>query len=150
MDVNFHILLKERPTAWKHVVQLLLCTLSSVALHPDHISPSRHLSSVHWLCSFVCDPLSFVCSLHLSKCLLCPLSHVHLLVLVKSVSSVGVSGEEQKATICLFGRKLLQLDTNQTPGLSSRIALHLFKVVAISLPQRSTDLSGPGPTITAV
>lgn len=55
-----------------------------------------------------------------------------------------------KATICLFGHKLLQLDTNQTPGLSSEITLNLFKVVAITLPQESTDLSGPGPTITAV
>lgn len=55
------------------------------------------LSSVHcWLCSFVFSLLSYACSLHLSKCLLCPLSHVHLLDLVKSSLAVGVSCKGKK------------------------------------------------------
>lgn len=75
----------------------VLSNLCSALSDPLHISLSRLLSSArYWHCSFVCCPLSCVCSLHLSKCLLCPLSHVHLLGLVKSVLSVGVSCKEER------------------------------------------------------
>lgn len=75
----------------------MLSNPCSALSYPLHISLSRLLSSARsWLCSFVCCPLSYVCSLHLSKCLLCPLSHVHLLGLVKSVPSVGVSCKEER------------------------------------------------------
>lgn len=85
MDIYFHILSKATT-----LIQPLFCAVWSTA----H-TLSRLLSS-SWLCSFVCCPLSYACALYLSKCLLCPLSHVHLLGLIKSVLSVGVSCEEER------------------------------------------------------
>lgn len=79
---------------------------------------------------------------------------VHLAISTRLASSnqscLWTFPASRRGDNCLFGHKLLQLDTNQTPGLSSRITLHLFKVVAITLPQWSSDLNGPGPTITAI
>lgn len=68
-----------------------------------------------------------VCSVHLAMSTCSALSNRHLLW--------AFPAKGRKVKICLFGHKLLQLDTNQTPRLSSKITLHLFKVVSITLPQ---------------